>query len=240
MPAANGVPNRIQAPAVLIYGQSGVGKSTSAIRALTPERTLWISTERGAIKPASNPDLNPWHPRRPREIVCLAQATGPNDLSVAREFNAAVEKALEMVQAGEIANLVIDTISSYATRLDHLVHEVIGIPREYGRASRAVGSAIYPRLRRIYQTVASVERPRRSANAPAIWGATLVCLAHEKEPFQAAADRHTGAPAKTIAGGPALPGKIAETVRHDFDLVLRADIRSVGMGRAERVFAHDS
>jgi len=223
----------IQAPAILIYGPSGVGKTVAALKALTPEKTLWISTERGALKPASSPLLNPFHPRRPREVVCLHAATGKAD-GVHGEVRDAIIAACAEVRAGTVSNIVIDTLSSYARRLDHYIRDVIGVGREYGKAADAIGSHLLPYLDRIYELCATAQRPS------GMMGATLVALCHERDPFQPAADRHTGAAAKATPGGADLPGALAKKIRHDFDLVLRADIRAVEGGTAKRVFVHDS
>ena len=224
----------IQAPAALLYGPSGVGKTVAVLRALTPERTVWISTERGALKPAGNPQLNPWHPRRPREVVCLHVSEGKSD-GVHGEMLEAVEGARALVARGEVANVVIDTLSSYARRLDHHVRTVIGVGREYGKAADAIGAHLLPYLDRIYELCATVRRPS------GVWGATVVALCHERDPFQPAPDRSGGTQQRPTPGGPDLPGALAKKVRHDFDLVLRCDVRRVpSTGRGDRVFAHDS
>lgn len=225
--------SHIQAPSVLIYSPSGYGKTVCAIRALRPDRTDWISTERGALKPAGNPDLNPHHPARPREEVCLHISARKDDSRVFTEFDEAIDRCLARVRSGATWNIVIDTLSSYARRLDHLVSTVIGVGREYGGAARAVGEHLMPYMDRIHESCATVRRPS------GVYGATLVCLCHEKDPFQAAADKRTGAPAKSLAGGPDLPGALSKKIRHDFDLVLRLDLRYAGT-RVERVFVHDS
>ena len=221
-----------QAPAILIYGPSGVGKTVVALRALTPEKTVWISTERGALKPASSPMLNPFHPRMPREFVCLHAAQSKSD-GVHAEVRAAISEACGLVRRGEIANIVIDTLSSYARRLDHFIRNIIGVGREYGKAAEAIGAHIQPYLDDIYELCATTQRPG------GIYGPTLVALCHERDPFQPAVDRRTGAQAKLTPGGPDLPGALAKKIRHDFDLVLRCDIRAVGTGAA-RCFVHNS
>jgi hypothetical protein len=191
----NGMPEaRIQAPAVLIYSPSGYGKSVATLRALRPDKTVWISTERGALKPASNPDLNPWHPARPREELCLHLSQKRDDNRVFTEFDEAMQRAVDADARGEVWNIVIDTLSSYARRLDYLVREVIGVGREYGKAADAIGSHLQRYMDRVYETCATVQRP-----GGRVWGATLVCLCHEKDPFQPAADRKTGVTASTRA-----------------------------------------
>ena len=222
----------IQAPAALIYGPSGVGKTVAALRALTPEKTIWISTERGALKPASSPMLNPYHPRKPKEIVCLHAAQGRSD-NVHAEVKAAVAEACRLVAQGTVSNIVIDTLSSYARRLDYFIRDIVGVGREYGKAADAIGSHVLPYMDQIYEMCATVTRPN------GVYGATFIALCHERDPFQPAVDKRTGAQAKATPGGPDLPGALAKKIRHDFDLVLRADIRAVGDGAA-RVFVHDS
>lgn len=225
--------HRIQAPAVMLYGPSGIGKTVAALRALTPERTIWISTERGALKPAGNPALNPWHPRRPREELCLYSSMSKGDRKVFTEVEAAMQHAAAEVASGRIWNIVIDTLSSYTRRLDYFMRTVIEVDRAYGRAAEAVGSHLQPYLDKIHELTMGVQRPS------GIWGATLVALCHERDPFQAPADKRTGEAAKPVPGGPDLPGSLAKKIRHDFDLVLRCDVR-FALGRAQRCFSHDS
>lgn len=108
-------------PSVLLYGDSGWGKSTTALQ-FDPSKVRYFGTEREAIAPGLSKILNPHWPKLPLYIECI---------SVARPFDELLD-AVKRTEARPIT--VLDTLSSWADRELGRIHRD-GIKDDYGRAS---------------------------------------------------------------------------------------------------------
>lgn len=145
-------------PTILLYGGSGIGKTSAVIQALRPQSTYWITTERGALIPATDPSINHWG-AIPAQCECLSTD------DPFRELDQAVKSTCALVRAGKYAAIVIDTLSSWAEREYLKIATVERVPESYGRANRTLRNRLLPLVNRCLEA-----------------GAILVTICHEKDP----------------------------------------------------------
>jgi len=146
-------------PTVLLCGPSGIGKSSACIKALPAKHTYWICTERGALMPAVNPEVNP-SGEIPDFDEILSFEHAYEDARIC------IDKALAGYRAGKYRACVIDTLSSLGDREYVRVRTIDRLPEAYGKANRELASRIQPLLWRLMDS-----------------GLLVVCIAHEKDPI---------------------------------------------------------
>lgn len=144
-------------PSVLIFGDSGLGKTVAVNRALGP-KAYWLCAERNALAPCTDPVLNP-HGRLPDFDHCLSTE------KPMEEATHCVQKVVPHLQSGKYRAVVIDTLTTLAGREMHRIHTVERIKDDYGKAS----SALDERIMRLVHTVLAQN-------------AVVVCIAHPREP----------------------------------------------------------
>lgn len=196
-------------PPILVYGESSIGKTILALRALNSAITYWITTEAGALDVArsseplddGNPP-NPWGILPPHVFEVLSYEN-----SVA-EMRKAVDAAVRSVGSDECKAIVVDTLSSWANRDYGRLMGAQARKEEYAEESRLVARHLVEAVSRLQAT-----------------GALVVCLCHEKE-FSNLSSRK---------GGPALPGRAMGQVGALFSLIARARWDVGGDGKARRV-----
>ena len=148
---------KFRPPTLLLCGPSGVGKSASIIKALNPKTTFWICTERGALLPATNKEINP-SGQLPEYVEVL-------DYAYANEgVNEAVRKVLDGHSKGKYNAVVVDTLSSLADMEYTRIRKLEGVRKEFGDANKELGLRIKTILWELMNT-----------------NMVVICIAHEKE-----------------------------------------------------------
>ena len=150
--------NGFKPPTLLLCGPSGIGKSSSIIRALNPKSTFWICTERGALLPAKNLEINP--------------SGETPDFTEVLDYSSAYEKTTEAVRKvldgyakGQYNAVVLDTLSSLADMEYTRIRAIEGTRREFGDANKELALRLNQILWQMLDSKLLV-----------------VCIAHEKDP----------------------------------------------------------
>jgi hypothetical protein len=111
--------------------------TTAVIRALNPRRTRWIATERGALLPALNAEINPSGVVPDfDEALDLVNPWG--------EAMRLLGDALDASRAGRYDAIVIDTLSSLADREMLRIRNVEKVTDKFGAANRVLRQRILP------------------------------------------------------------------------------------------------
>lgn len=222
----------IEPASILIYGPSKRGKSTQFIRAFGP-KCIWIVCERGAIWPATNPELNPWRDPKSGGIVLprnLVREPKPrSDLSLDyveclsttepyKEVNSVLEEyVLPGIAERRYGAVVIDGLTEWVERVWALIAPRINAKEN--AHGKAYTSNLYPKVKGVI---------RRVTEANAWVGA----VAHERAPNEFEGRARPGAPS--------LVGALAETAPNFFDIVVHARIGRGPDGRRARLFDCDT
>lgn len=200
----------IEAPTILIYGQSGVGKSTEALRAIG-RKGFYLLPERGAIAPAYALGLRPLPPH---EYVLSPTAPAELCLRVARE------KILPLVQSGQVRAVVIDTLSTLADRQLVYSYKTVQRADQYARGHADCGN-------KIMELVGELQRMEDREGRQTI----VVAICH-----QANASNIEG---HFKPMSPKLPGKLHESLPAQFDISLLMQIATNAKGERAPVFRCD-
>lgn len=152
--------SQFKLPTLLLCGASGIGKTTSAIKALNPKRTFWIATERGALLPALNPEINP-------SGIVPDFVEALDMVNPWAEAMSLIKFALEQCERGRYDVVVIDTLSSLADREYLRVRNVEKITDKYGAANKVLRQRILPVVWQLIST-----------------GPMVIAISHDREPSE--------------------------------------------------------
>lgn len=146
--------NGMTHPTILLSGPTKIGKTVSVIRATGPS-AFWLCTERGALVPAIDPELNPYGVI-PSYIECL------DPEKPWEEAMAAVRAAIKTNKFGAI---VVDTLSSLADREFVRIRVKDHVKEDFGRANKLLADRIKSL---VWEVIDS--------------GLVFIATAHEREP----------------------------------------------------------
>ena len=146
-------------PTLLLCGPAGIGKSASIVKALNPDTTFWICTERGALLPAKNKEINP-SGKLPDYVEILDYT------SACEQVAAVIKNVLDGKGKRAYNAIVIDTLSALADMEYTRIRKVEGFRKEFGDANKELGMRVNSILWKLLDS-----------------NLLVVCTAHEKEPM---------------------------------------------------------
>lgn len=221
---------RIEPASILLFGVSKTSKSTAFIKAFGP-KCFWIVGERGALNPATQPDLNPWRDAEGKIVLPRNVAKDPtrrkggsldyvNCLATEDAFGE-VRKAIDTylipgINEGFYGAVVIEGMTDWVERIWAPIGKNISSPEN--AHGKGYSNKLYPMVKGIVRDLLSL-------------GLWTGAVAHEKPPGDFEGRKRRGQPNLVGDLGASMPGA--------FDMVLRATI-GVYNGKRDRLIHCDT